>query len=109
MATVPLVSGGIGHVPAGGVLGMAMGAGMRAAAGGGAAAAHDPQADAAMAQMLGLPGAPPAMDEHDPRLQAHKDLITATSGLPAAQRAQLQLQILADPAAWGAEGPGRKP
>lgn len=74
-----------------------------------------PEADAAMAQVLGLPGAPPAPlerlqspDEESPRIQAHRDLVTATQHLPAAQRAEIQMQVLADPAAWGAKAPGER-
>lgn len=101
MPKVPMVSGGVGHVPAGGPLGMALGAGIQALASGSAASAPtDAATDAAMARALRLPGAPA---EESPRTQAHRDLVTATQGLPAAQRAALQMQLLSDPAAWGAE------
>lgn len=74
-----------------------------------------PEADAAFATAFGLPGAPPAPlerlqspEEESPRTQAHRDLVTATQHLPAAQRAQIQMQVLADPAAWGAKSPMEK-
>lgn len=105
MPTVPRVttSGtGIGATGPGGPASTALALALRAGAMGSSADQGTPEGDAAMASFLGLPGAPPPAKE-SPRTQAHRDLITATQNLPAAQRAQLQMQVLADPAAWGAK------
>lgn len=120
MPTVPVINtsgAGIGATGAGGVVGTALGVALRAgsmhgSSGNAKGSDYPPEADAAMATMLGLPGAPPARlespDTESPRIQAHRDLVTATQHLPAAQRAQIQMQVLADPAAWGAKAPGEK-
>ena len=105
MPTVPKVTtsgAGIGATGPGGPASNALALALRAGAMGGSTHGT-PEGDAAMASFLGLPGAPPAADEESPRVKAQRDLITATQGLPAAQRAQMQMRILADPAAWGAE------
>jgi hypothetical protein len=123
MPTVPKVNfsgAGIGATGPGGAVGAALNMALHAGAAGGMGSADrpdvaTPEADAAMAQVLGLPGAPQQLperlqspDEESPRIQAHRDLVTATQHLPAAQRAEIQMQVLADPAAWGAKAPGER-
>jgi hypothetical protein len=83
-----------------------MGLALRAGSMGSSPDQSTPEGDAAMARMLGLPGAPPEPKEESPRIKALRDLVTSTEGLPAAQRAQIQMQALSDPAAWGAKAEG---